>query len=216
MPDAATVATAAVPVSVVGSTLFSKLTAAGVWTAVATLIGLYLRSRIPMRKLKIEAEEQLRIDLMGRMGKMEEDHASEKDSWMRKLENFDQKLELVRTQYEAKIEAERAQHEREIRNMRHRMNNLAQSLEMVLVLIESNGDNPDKVKEAARRVREMRAKQELTEAHEAAVSSGVRVAVTTAAVGVVGDPNSIPDPDPAPAPTPSPAPARRRRRPAQP
>lgn len=212
MPDAATVAHAAVPVSVVGSTLFSKLTAAGVWTAVATLIGLYLRSRIPMRKLKIEAEEQLRIDLMGRMGKMEADHASEKDSWMRKLENFDQKLELVRTQYEAKIEAERAQHEREIRNMRHRMNNLAQSLEMVLVLIESNGDNPDKVKEAARRVREMRAKQELTEAHEAAVSSGVRVAVTTAAVGVVGDPNSTPDPDPAPAP----APARRRRRPAQP
>lgn len=188
---------AAMPVALVGSSIFSKLTAAGVWTAVLTLIGLYLRSRVPMRKLKIEAEEQLRVDLMARMGKMEADHTAEKIDWSRRLEAVETRLDTMRTQYEAKLETERTQHELESRTLRHRMANLSQCLESVLTMIEMNFDNPEKIKEGARRVREMRTKQELQEAQEKVVAPLARIAVAANAATAAGDSEIVHTPSPA-------------------
>ena len=56
--------------------------------------------------------------------------------------------------------------------MRHRMNNLDQSLTMLLTLIE---ENPERAQQAAKRVREQREKQEVLESAEKSAISAARI-----------------------------------------
>ena len=137
-----------------GISIGSLITGAGVWTAVATLIGIILRSRVPMRKMRIDADEKLIDTLSKRVDKLEADLAGQ------------------RTTYEAKIDLERAEHSRDNALLRHRMNNLDQCLTMLLALIESD---PDKAQAAAARVREMRTRQEMAEAAEKGAASGAKI-----------------------------------------
>ena len=73
------------------------------------------------------------------------------------------------------LEQKDAHHDAEVAVMRHRMNNLDQCLNMLLMLIEQD---PDKAREAAARVRVMRERQEAAEASEKAT---IRAATITAA-----------------------------------
>ena len=143
-----------------GVSIGSIITGAGVWTAVATLVGIVLRSRVPMRKMKIEADEQLLATTIERLTKVEA------------------ALESQRVSYETRIEAERAQHAADLAVMRHRTNNLDQCLTMLLMLIEQD---PDKAREAAAKVRAMREKQELAEAAEKGAQAGAKIAAATPA-----------------------------------
>lgn len=141
-----------------GISIGSIITGAGVWTAVATLIGIVLRSRVPMRKLKIDADGQLLSTTIERLTKVEG------------------ALEQQRASYEGKIEQERNAHAAEMAIMRHRMNNLDQCLTMLLMLIEQD---PEKAREAARRVREMRSAQEAAEAAEKGAIHAARISAST-------------------------------------
>ena len=138
-----------------GVSIGSIITGAGVWTAVATLIGIVLRSRVPMRKLKIEADEQLLATTIERLTKVEA------------------AMESQRLSYESRLETERVQHAADLAVMRHRMNNLDQCLTMLLMLIEQD---PEKAREAASKVREMRLRQEAAEAAEKGAISGAKIA----------------------------------------
>jgi hypothetical protein len=119
-------------------------TAAGAWTAALALIGMIVRQVGPWRKISIDAEERLRADLLGRV----------------------EKLERMQELKDARHSAERAAD-------RHRINNLTQCLDAILLLVEQN---PGRAKEAVAKVREMRAQQIIAEAAEKAAIHAAEIA----------------------------------------
>jgi hypothetical protein len=132
---------------------------AGVWTGVILagigVISLVIRQWGPW---KIIDGDQRRADIEG-MGK--------------RIAELEARLDRQTTQHEAKLDQERAQHSAEIQIMRHRMNNLDQCLTMLLALIELD---PERAREAAARVRQMRERQEANEAAEKSAIAAARIA----------------------------------------
>jgi hypothetical protein len=132
---------------------------AGVWTGVILagigVISLVIRQWGPW---KIIDRDQRRADIEG-MGK--------------RIAELEARLDRQTTQHEAKLDQERAQHSAEIQIMRHRMNNLDQCLTMLLALIELD---PERAREAAARVRQMRERQEANEAAEKSAIAAARIA----------------------------------------
>ena len=146
-----------VDVAVQGISLGNAIIGGGVWTAVLTLIGIMWKSRVPMRKLKIEADEALLSTTIARLDKLETELKDQRDN------------------YEIKLDQERTQHAADLSIMRHKMNNLDQCLTMLLMLIEQD---PEKAREAAARVRTMRERQEANEAAEKGAMHGAKLGVT--------------------------------------
>ena len=109
-------------------------TAAGAWGAFLALLGIIVRQVGPWRKQSIDAERNFRDGLLAR-------------------------VELL----ELKIEHERARHAAEMGIARHRLNNITQCFDALLLLIETS---PDKAAEAVRKVKDMRAAQLRAEAEE--------------------------------------------------
>jgi len=107
-----------------GLSLGSILTSAGIWTLVGGALTYWIRSRPLLLKQRNDADGSLRGDLLERIDKLEAGAAAQVT-----------KIEETRREYEAKIEAKDAAHSAEIGVMRHRMNNLDQSLTMLLTLI---------------------------------------------------------------------------------
>jgi len=156
-----------VPIKVAqsGISLGSALTAAGVWTGIFTFLGIMWKNKVPMKKLGIDAEERLREDLMNQL--------NAKDSAAQgRYDALEKRLEAMRARYEARLETERVSHAAEMQIMRHRMNNLDQCLSMMLVMTE---ENPEKAKNIAARVREMRERQEVLENEEKARIAAARL-----------------------------------------
>jgi len=109
-------------------------TAAGVWTGVIMLIGYVIRQAVPWRKTTIEADKQLRDDLLHR------------------VEHLEQTLEKER-----KIrDAERALD-------RHRINNLNHCLDMLVALLETNPDRAHDFVVRIKEMRESQLQAEATE-----------------------------------------------------
>jgi hypothetical protein len=131
---------------------------AGVWTGVVVaaigVVSLIIRQWGPWQ---IIARDTRRADMEG-MG--------------RRIADLESRLDKQTVQHEAKIEQERAQHGAEIQIMRHRMNNLDQCLTMLLALIEMD---PDRARDAAARVRQMRERQEANEAAEKSAITAARI-----------------------------------------
>jgi hypothetical protein len=119
-------------------------TAAGVWTAVLMLVGIVIRQIGPWRKQTIEAEQRLRDDLLGRVTR----------------------LEQVRDRERRRHEAERALD-------RHRLNNVTQCFDALLLLIEAA---PEKASDTVARIKEMRATQLKAESLEKAAIHAVDIA----------------------------------------
>lgn len=155
------------PVEVVqqGFTWGSLVISAGVWGCLATIVTVFYKTRIPLKKIQADGDTSLREDLFEQLAKQE---AESKD----RVTKLETRLEDQRKMYETRIEYERLVHSSEIQTMRHKMNNLDQCLSMLLALIETN---PDKAQEAAKRVREMRDKQEAAETAEKASLTAARV-----------------------------------------
>ncbi len=137
---------------------------AGVWTGVILaaigVVSLIIRQWGPWQ---IIARDTRRADMEG-MG--------------RRIADLESRLDRQTVQHEAKIEQERVQHAAEIQIMRHRMNNLDQCLTMLLALIEMD---PDRAREAAARVRQMRERQEANEAAEKSAITAARLSPAAAA-----------------------------------
>lgn len=113
------------------------LVTAGVWVAAFSLIGILIRQIVPWRKLAMEHDEHLRTDLLRRVERLE------------------------RT-----LDRERIRHNSERALDRHRLNNVTQCFDALLLLIEMN---PTKATEAVTKVKEMRATMVLAEAEEKAI-----------------------------------------------
>lgn len=139
-----------------GISLGSAITGGGVWSGVFGMGYYWLRSRVPMRKMRIEADESLRSELLQRLATVEA--SSEK-----RVKDLEDKLEAQRVEADHKLAAERARSDREIAILRHRSNNMAQCLDAVIMLIEAA---PERATEHIIKVREMRSRQEVAEAAE--------------------------------------------------
>lgn len=120
-----------------GSTISSQWTAAGIWLAALSFLGLLIRQVVPWKKITTESEAHFRAELLERVEKLE------------------------RT-----LERERTRHEAERGLDRHRLNNVTQCFDALLLLIKAN---PDKAAEAVAMIEEMRAKQLIAEAQEKAI-----------------------------------------------
>jgi hypothetical protein len=137
---------------------------AGVWTGVILagigVVSLIIRQWGPWQVI---AGTQRRADIEG-MGK--------------RIAELEARLDRQSVQHEAKIEIERREHAAELQIMRHRMNNLDQCLTMLLALIELD---PDRARESATRVRQMRERQEANEIAEKGAIAAARIAQPVAA-----------------------------------
>ncbi|MEG3169233.1 hypothetical protein U1737_13650 [Sphingomonas sp. LB3N6] len=131
---------------------------AGVWTGVVLagigVISLVIRQWGPWQVI---AGTQRRADIEG-MGK--------------RIAELEARLDRQSVQHEAKIEQERREHAAELQIMRHRMNNLDQCLTMLLALIELD---PDRARDSATRVRQMRERQEANEIAEKGAITAARL-----------------------------------------
>ena len=137
-----------------GISIGSIITGTGAWAAVGTLVGIVLKGRVPMRKMKLDADEKLRDDLMARVQKLEADAAA---------------AATLR-------EAERARHEAEMAIMRHRVNNSDQCLDALLLLLKTS---PEKVDQAVQHIEAMRQRQKDEIALEKGAQAGAKVAAAT-------------------------------------
>lgn len=118
-------------------------TAAGAWATFLALLGVIVRQVGPWRKQRDDAEDKLRTDLLKR------------------VENLEKTIE-----HKDRLgEQERARHEAERALDRHRLNNVTQCLDALLMLLEQA---PERATEAVARIKEMRGKQIVAEAAEKA------------------------------------------------
>jgi hypothetical protein len=111
-------------------------TAAGAWGSFLALMAIIIRQIGPWRKQSIDAEQRLRDDLLRRV----------------------EKLERERDRTEARHNAERALD-------RHKLNNVTQCLDALLLLLEAA---PEKAAEIVGKIKDMRARQVEAEALEKA------------------------------------------------
>lgn len=126
------------------SSSLQQVTAAGVIVAALSLFGLLIRQIGPWRRQITEVEEHLRSDLLRRVGRLE------------------------RT-----LERERARHNAERSLDRHRLNNITQCFDALLLLIKAN---PENASEAVALIEELRAKQVAAETEEKAIIRAAEIA----------------------------------------
>lgn len=161
------VADVPVQVSQSGVTAGAKLICGSIIAGFIGVITVFIKMRLPMRKLALASDEKLRADLMAQLKEQDTDHTA-------RVLRLEGRLDDQKKAYETKLEYERVLHANDLATMRHRMNNLDQCLTMLLALIE---ENPEKAQAAAKRVRQMREKQEASESAEKALLAAARAGV---------------------------------------
>lgn len=127
-------------------------TAWGGWAGFFVLLGVIARQVGPWRKISVDAETVFRDGLVARVQKLEDD-----------LRRKDQETEQRRRVHDAERAVDR-----------HRINNLQQCFDAMLMMIDAA---PEKASEIVTKIREMRAEQLKAEAmekaaiHEAAINA---------------------------------------------
>lgn len=122
-------------------------TSAGAWASFLALCGIIARQVGPWRRISVDAEKEFRDGLIARVSKLERD-----------------------------LEIQRARHDAEIALARHRLNNVTQCFDAVMMMLKSA---PDKVTEIIVHIEQMRAEQLKAEALE-------KAAIHEAVMGAVG------------------------------
>lgn len=130
-------------------------TAAGAWASFLALVGIIVRQVGPWRKISVDAETVFRDNLIARVEKLERD-----------LQRKDQEGEQLRRLHNAERAVDR-----------HRINNLQQCFDAMLMMIDAA---PEKAAEIVTKIREMRAEQLKAEALE-------KAAVHEVAINAVGN-----------------------------
>lgn len=134
------------------ATAASWLAPAGFWAAALALAAVLLRQIGPWRASITETEKHLRAEL---------------------TERHDAMLTRVLAM-ERKLERQQLRHNAERALDRHRLNNVTQCLDSLLLLLEMS---PDRAAEVVQKIKEMRAAQMVAEAEEKAI---IRAAEITA------------------------------------
>jgi hypothetical protein len=133
------------------SSPFSWAVAGSVITAMLALLGIIVRQVIPWRRADAEAEAAFRGELLAR-------------------ENA---LTARVTKLEHTLNRERLRHNAERGLDRHRLNNITQCFDAILMMLEMN---PDRSQEIVKKIKEMRATQMVAEAEEKAAIRAAEIA----------------------------------------
>lgn len=120
------------------------LAATGAFAAFFVTLGILIRQLVPWRKARLDADAALRTDLLHRVESLER-----------------------------KLERERIRHNAERALDRHRLNNITQCFDAMLLLIKAN---PERAGEVVVMIEEMRAKQIIAEAEEKAIIRAAEIA----------------------------------------
>lgn len=124
--------------------LSSQWTMVGVWIAALSLVGMLIRQAVPWKKVSSDSDAHLRADLIRRVEKLER-----------------------------MLERERARHNAERSIDRHRLNNVTQCFDALLLLIETA---PERATEAVQKIKAMREAQQIAEAEEKAIIRAAEIA----------------------------------------
>lgn len=130
--------------------------ALGPWFGAGVLVAILLSSWKPFQKMKVDRDVTLVATLIARVEKLETD------------------LTAVTRSLEDKLERERAAHDSLIGMMRHRLNNVQACLDALLMLLKHD---PSRAAEAVALIEDMRTRQTLYEAQEAAAIAAARIIV---------------------------------------
>lgn len=122
----------------------SGWTLAGVWIAALSFLGLLVRQVVPWKKIASDAEAHLRTDLIRRI----------------------ERLERI-------LDRERTRHNAERALDRHRLNNVTQCFDALLLLIEMA---PEKATDAVQKIKTMREAQLSAESEEKAIIRAAEIA----------------------------------------
>lgn len=141
-----------------GGTYPAWLTGGAIVAAVLALAGVVLRQIGPWRKQITDTEERLRTELMAEL-------QSERDA----RHDADSRIERM----ERRIERQQIRHNAERALDRHRLNNIVQCFDAMILLIEMN---PDRAPEIVSKIKEMRATQVLAETEEKAIIRAAEIA----------------------------------------
>lgn len=124
---------------------------AGFWVALIGFFGLLIKQIVPWRVQSATAEQSFRDDLIAREAALVE---------------REQALTERVTKLERAIGRQQQRHNAERALDRHRLNNVTQCFDALLLLLKAN---PEKAGEAVQMIEDMRAKQILAEAEEKAI-----------------------------------------------
>ncbi|MGH8518883.1 MAG: hypothetical protein ACREUE_15635 [Panacagrimonas sp.] len=142
----------------------------GFWAAAGALVAVLLRQIGPWRKQITETEEHLRRELVEA-----NDALSDKMAAMAAMQETERAASNARIEkLERRLEKQQLRHNAERALDRHRLNNVTQCLDSLLLLIEMS---PDRAAEVVAKIKEMRAAQMFAEAEEKAI---IRAAEITA------------------------------------
>jgi uncharacterized membrane protein YccC len=155
-----------------GISLGSLITGAGVWTGVFTLFGIILRSRVPMRKMKIAADEKLIDTLSKRVDKLEADLAEQRTFYETKISN-------IQTSYETKMDRLQATSEANGRVSRHELNNVKMRFRALVMLLKRLPNPPEMLVAILADIEAMEAEQALAEAAEKGAQAGAQIIAAT-------------------------------------
>jgi hypothetical protein len=142
------------------------LAAAGIWVVAISFLGIFVRQIVPWKKVIAESDVLFRRDLLSRIEKLER-----------------------------MLERERSRHNAERALDRHRLNNVTQCFDALLLLIETA---PDKATEIVAKIKTMRAEQLRAEAQEKAIIRAAEIEADTELEIEMRGIENAPEPKPSP------------------
>lgn len=151
--------------------------AAGWGLAFITLIGVVLRQIGPWRKQISDMESKLREEMHEQIEKLHAQLSEERAAHAAELNAYEmQRDELGDTLHRLEVQLNRQQlrHNAERALDRHRLNNINQCFDALLMLLKTN---PDKSAEAVEMVEKMRATFLIAEAEEKAIIRAAEIAM---------------------------------------
>ncbi len=147
----------------------SAISMGGWGLAFITLFGLLLRQIGPWRKQITETEERLRTELTAALSAERTAHAMELRAHALERDEMGDRIDKL----EKCLDRQQLRHNAERALDRHRLNNINQCFDALLLLLKMN---PDKSAEAITMIEDMRAKQLLAEAEEKAIIRAAEIA----------------------------------------
>lgn len=149
---------------------------AGAVAAAIGLLGLLIRQIGPWRKQITDVEERLRTELRQELDAERVAHAAERATHAAELKIYilerDEMGDRI-AKLEKLLDRQQLRHNAERALDRHRLNNINQCFDALLMLLKAN---PDKAGEAVVLIEDMRAKQLMAEAEEKAIIRAAEIA----------------------------------------
>lgn len=152
-----------------GEDTLGVITTGGIWAAAIGLLGLLIRHIGPWRQQITDMEHRIREELHDQLDRERQAHSLEVKSHALERDEMADRIAKL----EKALERQQIRHNAERSLDRHRLNNINQCFDALLLLLKAN---PDRAKQAIEMIEDMRAKQLVAEAEEKAIICAAGIA----------------------------------------